>query len=197
MNAAESEFAEWGIEEASLRAIMRVAGADPGSIHYHYGTREALARAVLDRILGPLNARRLELLAEAEAAAEVDCPIQVEVLLDALIRPDVEAAAGLQARSEGRARLIGAIYVRPADFVQARVEDHFRPVAQRFLPHLTVALPHVPSDVLAWRVRWYVFGTLGALMSDDAEPFAKHPDGLVADLVTASAAAISTPLPQT
>lgn len=190
LDAAEAQFAECGIEEASLRAIMRAAEADSGSVHYHFRTREALAEAVLDRILGPLNARRLALLTDAEAAA-AGCPIALTALLGALIRPDIETACSLEARSAGRARLIGAIYIRPADFVQARVEDHFRPVARAFLPHLSVALPGVPPAVLSWRVRWSVFGTLGALLSDESEPFATQPSTLVSRLVTVSAGALA------
>ena len=191
LDAAEAEFAECGIGEASLRAIMRTAGADPGAVHYHFRTREALAEAVLDRILGPLNSRRLELLAAAEKTAASDgCLIPLDVLVDALIRPDIEMGLSLEARSKGRARLVGAIYIRPAEFVKTRVEDHFRPVARRFLPHLCAALPDLERDVLAWRVRWYVFGVLGALLSDDA-PRAACANAALGNLVAVSAAALS------
>ncbi|MGI9657521.1 MAG: TetR family transcriptional regulator, partial [Gaiellaceae bacterium] len=193
LDAAEAEFAHAGIEDASLRAIMRAADADPGAIHYHFRTREALAEAVLDRVLRPLNARRLALLAEAEADCSPGDPVPLERLVEGLIRPDIEAAVELQARSEGRARLIGAIYIRPADFVEARVEDHFRPVAAGYLPHLCAALPELAADVLSWRVRWCLFGVLGALLSDASAPFAKKPDALVRDLTAASAAAIAAP----
>ena len=64
---AEAEFASAGFQHGSLRKIMREAGVDPGAVHYHFGGREALAAAVLDRILAPLNARRLELLDAAVA----------------------------------------------------------------------------------------------------------------------------------
>ncbi len=193
LGAAEAQFAESGIEEASLRAIMRAAGADAGSIHYHFRTREALAESVLDRILDPLNARRLELLAALEKTA-AGRPIALAALVEALIRPDVELARDLEARSAGRARLIGAIYVRPSDFVRARVEDRFRPVARAFLPHLTDALSQVPAELISWRVRWCVFGTLGALMSDAREPFAIQPDALVSRVVAASAGALAAPI---
>ena len=43
INAAEEEFANAGFDAASLRKIMRAAGADPGAIHYHFGGCDALA----------------------------------------------------------------------------------------------------------------------------------------------------------
>ena len=149
LDTAEARFASDGIDRASLRAVMRDAGTDPGAIHYHFKGRQALAEAVLDRVLVPLNDRRIELL-ESLRAGERSLPRLVE----ALVRPDVEAAHELERRGAGRARLMGAIYLNPATFVTARVEERFRPVAARFMPDLVAAAPGVPPDVLAWRVRW-------------------------------------------
>jgi AcrR family transcriptional regulator len=161
LDAAEAEFADSGIEVGSLRRIMRAAGADPGAVHYHFGGRQTLADAVLTRILVPLNARRRELLDRAMASGEPS----VADLVEALIRPDIETARVMHARSPGSARLIGAVYLRPADFVEATVAAHFAPVAEAFRPHLEAALPHVPFRAIAWRVRWCVFGTIGALLA--------------------------------
>ncbi len=187
LDAAEAEFADEGIESGSLRRIMRHAGADPGAIHYHFGNREAVAAAVLERILVPLNARRLALL---EQAAVTDRP-QVQQLVEALIRPDIEAAHVLHARSPGRARLIGAIYTRPSDFVATTVAAHFGPVADAFRPHLEAALPHLSFGDVAWRIRWCVFGTVGTLLTDPSAPFEQPADDLIDDLVRTLSAALA------
>ncbi len=187
LDAAEAEFASQGIESGSLREIMRQARADPGAVHYHFGGRQALAAAVLDRILVPLNARRLELLDEAVASGS---PL-VSRIVEALIRPDIETAHVLHARSPGRARLIGAIYTRPSDFVATTVATHFAPVADAFRPHIEAALPHLSFGDIAWRIRWCVFGTVGALLTDDSAPFERPADHLVNALVGPLAAALS------
>jgi AcrR family transcriptional regulator len=187
LDAAEAEFADAGFDTGSLRKIMRSAGADPGSIHYHFGSREALADAVLTRLLVPLNARRRDLLDRAVAPGD---PSLVQ-LVDALVRPDVEMAHALQARSPGRARLVGAVYLRPGDFVETRVAAHFAPVAEAFRPHLERALPHLPFPVIAWRVRWCVFGVVGALLTHASAPFERDADGLMAELVRTLAAALA------
>lgn len=187
VDAAEAEFADAGIETGSLRKIMRAAGADPGAVHYHFRGREALAEAVLTRILVPLNARRRELLDQAKVSGAPT----LSDLVEALIRPDIETAHVLHARSPGRARLIGAVYLRPADFVEATVAAHFAPVADAFRPHLEVALPQVPFPVIAWRVRWCVFGILGALLTHEAAPFERDPDDLVGELVRILTAALA------
>lgn len=187
LDRAEAEFATAGFQHGSLRKIMREAGADPGAVHYHFGGREALAAAVLDRILRPLNARRLELL---EAAVAQGRPRTAQ-LVEALIRPDVEMAHALHAQSPGRARLIGAIYTRPADFVATTVAAHFAPVANAFRPHLEAALPHLPFETVAWRVRWCVFGPVGALLADETAGFERPAGDLVAELVHTLTAALA------
>ena len=186
LDAAQAEFADSGFEAGSLRRIMRSAGVDPGAVHYHFGGREALADAVLNRILVPLNARRYELLDRALASGEPS----VTALVEALIRPDIETAHVLHARLPGSARLIGAVYLRPADFVEATVAAHFAPVAEAFRPPLEAALPHVPFPVIAWRVRWCVFGTVGTLLAHESAPFDSDPDDLIAELVRTLAAAL-------
>ena len=65
--AAERLFAEQGEEATSLRAITRAAMSNAAAVHYHFGGRDGLLRAVLDRHLGPLAARRRHLL---EAVAD-------------------------------------------------------------------------------------------------------------------------------
>ncbi|MEM9609466.1 MAG: TetR/AcrR family transcriptional regulator [Actinomycetota bacterium] len=196
VDAAEAEFAATGFERASLRAVMRSAGADPGAVHYHFGGRPALAAAVLDRILRPLNERRVELLDVALVEATGASGPTVPTLVDALVRPDVEAAVELRARSDAavdRSRLLGAIYLDPAAFVIEQVEAHFRPVAGRFLPRLVAALPDHDVEVLSWRIRWVLFGTLGAVLSGPPEPAPLSPDVLLDRLVTSLAAAIAAP----
>lgn len=193
IDAAERLFALDGIDHASLRAIMRDAKADPGAIHYHFGGRQPLAVAVLNRILAPLNARRLLLLEQAVCRGGHD-GVALPQLVEAIIRPDIEAAQELHGRGEGRARLIGEIYINPAMFVKAEVEKHFAPVAQAFMPHLAAALPDLPPDLLSWRVRWFVFGALGAFMSDEEAPYALEHENLVNQLVTTASAAVGAPI---
>jgi AcrR family transcriptional regulator len=168
---------------------MRDANCDPGAVHYHFGGREALAAAVLDRTLVPLNNRRLELLTELDERGR----LSVAALVEALIRPDVEAAQALEGRGRGRARLIGAIYLYPAAFVTKHIEQRFGVVADRFHPYLIATVPAVAPDVLAWRIRWCLFGTLGALLTDPNEILAAKPDELIHRFVTTIAPAIAAP----
>jgi AcrR family transcriptional regulator len=49
LDAAQSVFAQEGLRAASLRAIARQAGCDPALIYYHFASKEALFKALLER----------------------------------------------------------------------------------------------------------------------------------------------------
>ncbi len=84
--AAESLFAERGIDAVSLRAIMAAAGANVASVHYHFGSKDALVRALIKERGGQVSARRNELLDDLERADELD----VQMLAEAFVRPVLE-----------------------------------------------------------------------------------------------------------
>jgi AcrR family transcriptional regulator len=48
VSAALKLFAAYGIDAVSIRAVNREAGLGPASVHYHFGTKEALLEAVLE-----------------------------------------------------------------------------------------------------------------------------------------------------
>ena len=197
LHAAEAEFSDRGFAGASLRGIMRSAGANPAAVHYHFGSRDELVRAVLDRTLGPLNERRLDLLGQLRLRAKGE-PIALGDLVTALVMPDLEALRDLRRRNPDGARLIGLIYAQPTRFVKERVEEHFRPVAERFMPEFARSIPDIPDDEIAWRVRWCIFGALIALLSadDDDTPLDLDDlDGSAGRLAAFIAGGLIAPLP--
>ena len=156
LDAAEAEFADAGIETGSLRKIMRTAGADPGAVHYHFGGREALAQAVLTRILEPLNARRQELLERAETSGEPELVSSSRLSSGRTSRPLTCSTPARRARPADRCCVPAPRGLRRGDRRRP-----LAPVAEAFRPHLEAAIPHVPFPVIVWRVRWCVFGTVG------------------------------------
>src|SRR3954447_24782186 len=83
LDAAESLFAEHGIQAASLRAITQRAAANLAAVHYHFGSKEGLVRAVFSRRLKPLKGERLPLLDAADLAGNP--PDGVEQVLRAFM----------------------------------------------------------------------------------------------------------------
>ncbi|MGW0660259.1 TetR/AcrR family transcriptional regulator [Streptodolium elevatio] len=65
VDAAELLFVEKGLD-VPLGEITKAAGQrNTGAVHYHFGGRDGLLRAILDRHVPVIAARRADLLAEA------------------------------------------------------------------------------------------------------------------------------------
>lgn len=194
--ATEQLFAEGGEEATSLRAITRAAQVNVAAIHYHFGGRDGLLKAVLDRIVGPLNERRIELLDRAFALRGPTVP--VDVLLDAFLRPDLELLANLRRRQVQLARFLGRSYTQPSATLAGFMDQQFQPLASSFFPLLRQALPGLDQTELQVRMRLIVamvtvlFATApaatepGPLGSDDLEVQLRR-------LVAFCAAGLSTP----
>ncbi|WP_460307339.1 TetR/AcrR family transcriptional regulator [Actinocorallia aurea] len=85
--AAERLFLSKEPERVSVRAINAEAGLNPGAVHYHFGSRENLVAALLERELVPVWADRLGPLAErSQSDAAADTP-SVRDLVTALVEP--------------------------------------------------------------------------------------------------------------
>ncbi|UFS93772.1 TetR family transcriptional regulator [Nocardia huaxiensis] len=91
--AGERTIAERG-PDVALRDIAVAAGQRNNSaVHYHFGSRDGLIAAIIERHQPALESRRTALLADHEAAG---APDSVAALLDMLVRPmfDIPYAEG-------------------------------------------------------------------------------------------------------
>lgn len=78
MDCALDSFAMWGFEAATVRKIAALAQVDPTLIHYHFGSKLGLWKAVVDRI-----AQQVEAIIEQFANA-ADSRALVDHLVDAV-----------------------------------------------------------------------------------------------------------------
>ncbi|OLT12470.1 TetR family transcriptional regulator [Actinomadura sp. CNU-125] len=140
LDAAERLFLAKDADQVSVRAINAEAGLNPGAVHYHFGSREGLVTALLERELLPLWAERLEDIARRSAASEDGgAAFAVADLVAAIVEPFEE----LTRTAKGRmlchllARSVLAAARLPASspwFGQAP----FEVMLGRALPDLTV-----------------------------------------------------------
>ena len=72
MEVAVRLFAERGIDGVSLNDITKAAGQrNKNATHYHFGSKEGLLQAILDKYEPRITARRDELLDDYEARGEL------------------------------------------------------------------------------------------------------------------------------
>jgi AcrR family transcriptional regulator len=98
LDAAEGLFAQRGVLGVSLREINAAAGQrNNAALHFHFGDRAGLIRALVDRHLPRLAARQQELYAERERDERLG---DVRALVEILVRPSAEyIAAGPSERA--------------------------------------------------------------------------------------------------
>ena len=156
LDAAEKLFADFGFEATSLRTITAKADCNLAAVNYHFQSKESLLDAVIERRLVPLNRRRLELLDRYEAAAAGD-PVPIEQVLDALLRPILEAGPDMP-------RLIVRMqYLESNEMFQRIFQNNLRPVFERFAPAIVRALPHLPSHEVFLRAL-FVMGAFSQML---------------------------------
>jgi len=163
LETAERLFGENGYGATSLRQIIAEAGVNLAAIHYHFGSKEDLLDAAVERKLTPINAERLRLLDEAAAQAG-DKPMTVEVFLDAFLRPAVIQAG----RDPNFCRFMGRLHAE--DLIPRIIVKNFQEVAARFLGGFRQLLVDLPADELAWRIHFMIGAMAHTLKGPPVHP---------------------------
>ena len=195
--AAERLFAEGGEEATSLRAVTREAISNAAAVHYHFGGRDGLLRAVLDRHLAGRQERRIRLL--DKAVGQYGEAVPVPVVLTAVLRPDLELLGKLRKHRVQVARFLGRSFAHRSPVVADYLDRQFTATADRVVPMLTAAAPTVSTTELRQRLR-LVLDSVAMLYATAPDPGQPGPlgtddvDEQVRRLVAFAAAGVTAPL---
>jgi AcrR family transcriptional regulator len=145
LDATERLIGEGGVDGVSLRAINAAANSNVAAAHYHFGSKEALVRAALQRRMGPLAADRLGMLNQLEGVRRPPVRGIVEIFVLPLAR--------FCETEEGRyyVRFLATLD-RSGQPWRGLVRDAFAPQWARIEPVLTRALPDVAGEVRRFRL---------------------------------------------
>lgn len=194
LDAAEKLFAERGFDGTSIREVTRAAEVNVAAVHYHFGSKEAVMRGITDRVAGPISQRRAQLLEGALAAAHPGPP-DVEALLDAFLRADVELLLELQDGGPRLARFLGRTYSDQTDWIQRMAAEQYAE-ATEFYAHLAAALPHVDIPEIAWRMRQVVAAVVHMFATWPEDGLgAADAEALLRRMVTFLSAGLRAPMP--
>ncbi len=164
LDAAESLFAKNGINATSLRAITAAAEANLASVHYHFGSKDALTQAVFARRLDPLNRERLRLLNSLEAAELTPPPL--ESIIEAFVAPALSMRQDPSRGGGDFCLLMGRIYSEPAE-LRLSILEHFDEVSRRFTAVLSRVLPDLPKPELLWKFFFMIGSMVMTLVGAD------------------------------
>lgn len=146
--AAEQLISEHG-RLVPFRDIAAAAGQRNNSaVQYHFGSRDGLIEAVVERRIATLEVRRLELLAERAA---LDEPDDVHALLEVLVVPMFELVA--RHGIGYYARFLEQIRTHPAVTDEANLNGERRTSVRVIMHRLERALPELAPPLRVRRLR--------------------------------------------
>jgi AcrR family transcriptional regulator len=136
LDAAEQLIGDRGVEAVSLRAINAAAESNVAAAHYHFGSKPALVRAVLDRRMATLAEARFALLAPLEH----DESPALRALATVIVQPLFDLTTD---ESGARyVRFLAALYRAEGDWLNV-VDAAFAPQWARIEPVIARATPHL------------------------------------------------------
>ena len=167
LDAAERLFMEHGFEGASMRQVTSEAEVNLAAANYHFGSKEALMQAVMQRRLEVINQERLRALdaAEAEAGGR---PLKPSVIIDCYFGTLLRVAADKKAGGETFLRLLGRTLTDPSAFIRAFMSTEYADVLERFKQALFRSLPDVPKGEIVWRFHFMLGATAYAIAGTDS-----------------------------
>lgn len=160
LDAAEHLFSNKGFANTSLRAITTMAEANLAAANYHFGNKEALLNAVLERRFLPLNQQRLERIERvlSEAQARKRKP-EARDLVTAFVEPTLRFKNSDDGAREF-VRLVGRSLTAADAVVRDQVLQLVQPVFLHMHQALCLALPHLSPELIFTRL-FFSMGALG------------------------------------
>jgi len=148
ISAAERLFAKEGMA-VSMRRINEAAGQrNASAAHYHFGSKEALIDAILEKRMGATNQRRQNMLDEAEEANLSD---DLRTMVQCLVLPLAETISGGSKRSN-YVRFLAQLNRDPSVDLSNFVGRRYNKALNRVSELIENVLIHFPRIIIKMRL---------------------------------------------
>jgi AcrR family transcriptional regulator len=145
LNAAEALFADREFDAVTTRDIANRAKVNLALVHYYFGAKEKLFRAVLARRIEELSHRRLQLLEDRRQSSPV---IPVALIVEAFVLPLLEFATAGNRGWRNYIRLNGR--VASSDKYIKLAGDLYDPAANVFIEEIARTLRAASRRNVEW-----------------------------------------------
>ena len=165
LDAAEDLFSAKGFTAVSIRDIAQAAGANPGSISYHFGSKDGLLLEIYRRHCGPMNRRRGELLREALRIHDADN--RLEAIVRAYVVPAYYSSADLAGGGARFTRLRAVMSAEGNEVARRIIAETFDETSHAFIDAVHRELPELPRATIVWRSQFLLGALYYALITQD------------------------------
>jgi len=155
--AAEELFSTNGFNAVTVRDIAHAAGANPGSVTYHFKTKDELLLEIYRCHCGPMNQRRSELLAAARRVR--DLQDRLEAIVRAYVLPAFSSGNDLAGGGARFTRLRAIMSAEGNEITRRIIAQTFDDTSHAFIDAIHDSLPHIARAEIVWRSHFL----LGAL----------------------------------
>lgn len=157
LDAAEELMSAKGFHGVGIREIAKLAGVNLGSVTYFYGTKDNLLAAIYQRHTEPMNARRIELLSEAERIGNID--ERLAAIIRAYIIPAFSSLTDTDGGGARFTRLRGIMSMEGNEAAKKIIADSFDEISELFLAAIARCVPKADRTSLVWRCH-FLLGSL-------------------------------------
>jgi AcrR family transcriptional regulator len=198
LSAAELLFSTNGFNAVSIRDIAVEAGANPGSLTYHFKSKEGLLLEIYRRHCGPINRRRSELL---DAAKRVrDLQDRLEAIVRAYVLPAFSSGSDLAGGGARFTRLRAVMSAEGNEIVGRIIAQTFDDTSHAFIDAIHESLPKLPRTEIVWRSHFLLGALYYALVTPErvsrlsrGEADGSDAGEAIEQLVRATVAALQAP----
>jgi AcrR family transcriptional regulator len=149
LDTAERLFSTKGVNTVSLRDINTAAGVSQGVLHYHFGGRDGLLKAILERRLPALAQERETMLQGLLASRKTPSLEQMaEIIVLPLARLAIENGKG------GRRfiKLLAHLNLEQNRIYQTEGAKYSAPIEKQLGAWVVARFPEVPLETLELRL---------------------------------------------
>ncbi len=145
LDVAEKHFALFGFEGTSLRGIIKDAKVNVAAIAYHFGSKEDLYIAVIERFAAPVVEEQLSRLAQHVRSDE----LQISEILNAFYEPPIKLIKEMGERGETLSMFLGRCQTEPEP-IFSLVDKNFAYCRDQFINAFRRLLPNIAEADYHW-----------------------------------------------
>jgi AcrR family transcriptional regulator len=200
LSAAELLFSTSGFNAVSIRDIAQEAGANPGSITYHFKSKDGLLLEIYKRHCAPMNRRRIELLVAAMRVR--DLQNRLEGIVRAYVQPAFSSSSDLAGGGARFTRLRAVMSAEGNPVVGRIIAEIFDDTTHAFIDAIQQSVPHLSRTTIVWRCQFLLGALYYALVNPERVSRLSRGEADGADmaegieqLVSATVASLQAPEP--